>query len=119
MKKSQFLELLNLLAAELNHFKLNYLKTQNGCETQLNLVTEILKRINQLEELEILVLSDQDYTHFCMLLVYGGLMAESLKNMKRLSRRKMQHARNWHELQKTFKPLLEENVRTPTQQATE
>lgn len=121
MKKSQFLDFLNALAAELSQFRLNLetlchamndnLTVQNESQILITEATEILKIIQRLEKLEILVLIDQDYTDCCMMLLYGSLMAEYLKKIKRISRNKLKYAQNWHELEKTFKPILEENLR--------
>ena len=120
MKKTEFLASLNFLSQKLTSINLNLgflfkaIKEnsleESRCEQTIQEVEEVKNLINQLVDINIIILIDQDYTNFCLLILYGSLMAEHLTKMKRVSRKTVKVMHNWWQLEKIFKHLLEENI---------
>ena len=119
MNKTQFSELVAFLSQVIgnhnsdleiifNSYKCNVLDIAKF-EEILTKTKNITQIVNQLQNLKSLVLIDQDYANFCMLVFYGSLMAEFLRKTKRIAKWVRKHARNWQDLELKFRSLLEKD----------
>lgn len=108
---------LQILYQELNDFRALIENTQNGltqcvCKDELSLekvmvdISMLVKRINEIKVLKSIILFEQDYINFCLLLVYGSEMAKVLPKLKNCPENSRKHAKAWNEIANKFVSFL-------------
>lgn len=110
-----------ILSEELNAFQTLLKCTNSGlvnciCVNKLPLekvfagISILLDLINEFKQVKSLTLLEQDYINFCLLLVYGSEMAETLPKLKNCPENSRKHAKAWKEVAIKFTPLLNNNL---------
>ncbi|MBS0350401.1 MAG: hypothetical protein JSR33_04285 [Proteobacteria bacterium] len=121
MSKTQFSELMSSLLQEISNTNLklevffssfidNSLSRQKF-EEIINPINNIKKILTQLTNSKVIILTDQDYAYFCMLLLYGSLMAKSLRKTK-ITQEARGYALSWKAFEGRFKSFLERDYIT-------
>lgn len=109
------------LTQELHNFKALIEITRDGLvngvskdeiplEAIFIVISNLLKLINEFKMIKSLILLEQDYINFCLLLVYGSEMAAALLKLKNCPDNSRQHAKAWKEIASEFTLLLNNNI---------
>lgn len=116
----QLSESLRILSEELSNFTINLKVFSDSMEKEnsrkivkLQKLTkqnnQIKTIIDKIQEAKSLTLLDQDYSNFCLLILYGSFMAEQLLATEASDHSSYRHATEWKTLAQTFKPFFEKN----------
>lgn len=120
MKIDHYLERLILIARQLNHL-VEILDENLELEIEKNLKIVCFEQIidaiqnikllsDDLTQIKSLILIDQDFINFCLLIAYGWDMAEYLLSLTKTSKKIRSRAGVWKDLAIKLKPLLKNDI---------
>ncbi len=114
---SKFLQLLIKELSDLQKLVNTFSKSKAEGNSKRLLVNQIIKAIQDIKALaeeakaiKSVILLDQDFTRFCILLIDGSDMADYLLDLDGIPERLQKQAASWKRTAATFKPFLKNSI---------
>lgn len=125
MKKDNYFTSLHSLAQELSNFQellnITYKSEIDGnlikqpLGQMINVVQGIKVLVEEVKREESLTLLNQDFSNFCLLLIYGSDMADCLLARDETSKKIQNQARHWKDIAAKFRPFLKNSIYNRTE----